>query len=48
MTTGGNLLRVMRAAEATSARLRRERPASTATIEQLDAKPAVTATPDHR
>lgn len=45
---GGNLLRVMRAAEATSARLRRERPASTATIEQLDAKPAATATPDHR
>jgi membrane dipeptidase len=45
---GGNLLRVLRAAEATSARLRQERPASTATIEKLDAKPAASATPDHR
>jgi membrane dipeptidase len=43
---GGNVLRVMRAAEATAARLSRERPASIATIEQLDAKPAA-ATPDH-
>jgi len=33
---GGNVLRVLRDAERVSARLRRERPASTATIEQLD------------
>jgi membrane dipeptidase len=33
---GRNLLRALRAAEATAARLQRERPASTATIEQLD------------
>jgi membrane dipeptidase len=32
----GNLLRVLRAAEAAAARLQRERPASYATIEQLD------------
>ena len=33
---GGNILRVLRTAEQVSARLKRERPASTATIEQLD------------
>lgn len=33
---GENILRVMRRAEAVSSRLRRERPPSTATIEQLD------------
>ena len=33
---GGNLLRVMRAAEATAARLQRERPASVARIDELD------------
>jgi membrane dipeptidase len=33
---GGNILRAMREAEAVSARLRRERPPSTATIEALD------------
>ena len=33
---GGNVLRVMREAERTAARLRRTRPASLATIEQLD------------
>jgi membrane dipeptidase len=36
---GENLLRVLTEAEAVSARLRRERPASTATIEQLDHAP---------
>jgi membrane dipeptidase len=33
---GGNVLRAMRAAEATARRLQAERPASTATIEELD------------
>ncbi|HEY0153869.1 MAG TPA: dipeptidase [Longimicrobium sp.] len=33
---GGNLLRVMRTAEATAARLQRERPASTAKIDEMD------------
>jgi membrane dipeptidase len=33
---GGNLLRVMRASEATAARLQRERPASVARIDELD------------
>jgi membrane dipeptidase len=33
---GGNLLRVMRAAETTAARLQRERPASVARIDELD------------
>ena len=33
---GGNLLRVMRAAEATAARLQRERPASSAKIDEMD------------
>ena len=33
---GENILRALRQAEAVSARLRRERPASTATIEALD------------
>ncbi|HEX6434619.1 MAG TPA: membrane dipeptidase, partial [Gemmatimonadales bacterium] len=33
---GGNLLRALRAAEATSARLRKARQPSTRTIEQLD------------
>jgi membrane dipeptidase len=37
---GANLLRVMRAADAVSARLRRTRPPSTATIVQLDAAAA--------
>jgi membrane dipeptidase len=40
---GANLLRVMRAAEATAARLRRERPASIATLEALDGRPAAAA-----
>ncbi len=45
---GGNVLRVMRAAEATAARLQKTRQPSLATIEQLDAKPATaSATPDH-
>ncbi len=46
---GGNLLRVMRAAEAVSTRLRTERPPSIATLEQLDSKPpaAAAAAPDH-
>src|SRR5688500_12489496 len=39
---GHNLLRVLRAAESTAARLRRERQPSTGTIEQLD-RPAVAA-----
>ena len=33
---GGNLLRVLRQAEATAARLQRARPPSTRTIEELD------------
>ena len=33
---GGNILRVMREAEAVSARLQRSRPASTRTIQELD------------
>ncbi len=37
---GGNILRVMRQAEQTAARLQRERPPSTATIRQLDSPPA--------
>jgi membrane dipeptidase len=37
---GGNLLRVLRAAEATAARLSAKRPPSTATLEALDGKPA--------
>jgi len=37
---GGNLLRVLRAAEATANRLAARRPPSTATIELLDAKKA--------
>jgi membrane dipeptidase len=41
---GGNVLRVLRDAERVSARLKRERPASTATIEQLDG-PGARATP---
>jgi membrane dipeptidase len=36
---GGNLLRAMRAAEATARRLQAERPASTATLEELDGMP---------
>ncbi len=45
---GGNVLRVMRAAEAAAARLQKTRPPSLATIQQLDAKPAsASATPDH-
>ena len=39
---GGNVLRVLRDAERVSARLKRERPASTATIEQLDRPVRVT------
>jgi len=34
---GGNVLRVMRGAEAAATRLQRERPPSEATIEELDA-----------
>lgn len=37
---GGNVLRVMRAAEATARRLQRERPPSQATLQQLDGPPA--------
>ncbi|MBA3317935.1 MAG: membrane dipeptidase [Gemmatimonadales bacterium] len=37
---GRNILRVLRAAESTAARLRRERQPSTRTIEQLDQQPA--------
>jgi membrane dipeptidase len=37
--SGGNILRVMHDAEVVAARLQRERPPSTATIEQLDRKP---------
>jgi membrane dipeptidase len=37
---GGNVLRALREAEAVAARLRRERPASEATIEELDGRPA--------
>jgi membrane dipeptidase len=33
---GGNILRVMRGAEAVASRLQSERPSSEATIEQLD------------
>ncbi|HMC54010.1 MAG TPA: dipeptidase [Gemmatimonadaceae bacterium] len=36
--SGGNILRVLRQAERVAARLQRERPASIATIEQLDAQ----------
>jgi membrane dipeptidase len=36
---GENVLRVMREAEAVARRLRRERPASTRTIEELDGSP---------
>ncbi len=32
---GGNMLRVMRGAEVSAARIRKQRPASTATFEQL-------------
>jgi membrane dipeptidase len=35
---GGNVLRVLARAEAVSVRLRKERPASTKTIQQLDRK----------
>ena len=42
---GGNLLRALRAAEATARRLQRERPPSQATIEQLDGAPAPAAAP---
>ena len=42
---GGNLLRALRAAEATARRLQRERPPSQATIEQPDAAPAPAAAP---
>ncbi len=42
---GGNVLRVLRAAEATARRLQRERPPSQATIEQLDGAPAPAAAP---
>jgi membrane dipeptidase len=35
---GGNILRVLERAEAVSARLKKERPASTKTIQQLDRK----------
>jgi membrane dipeptidase len=38
---GANLLRVLRAAEATAARLQKVRPPSLATIEQLDGTPAL-------
>ena len=37
---GRNLLRVLRAAEGTASRLRRERQPSTRTIEELDARPS--------
>jgi membrane dipeptidase len=37
---GGNLLRVMRRAEEVAQHLQRERPASTATIDELDGRPA--------
>ena len=37
---GENLLRALRQAEAVAARLRRERPASTKTIQELDRTPA--------
>ncbi len=40
---GGNILRVMREAELVAARLQKERPASDARIEELDAAPV----PDH-
>jgi membrane dipeptidase len=42
---GENVLRVLRQAEQVSARLRRERPPSTATIEQLDGPASRAATP---
>ncbi|MDT8369082.1 MAG: dipeptidase, partial [Longimicrobiales bacterium] len=41
MLAGENLLRVMREAEATARRLRRTRPPSTATIEELDGAPGM-------
>ena len=43
--TGGNVLRVLRQAEQVSARLKRERAPSNATIAQLDGTPPKTATP---
>ncbi|HLA79911.1 MAG TPA: membrane dipeptidase [Vicinamibacteria bacterium] len=43
---GGNLLRVMKRAEAVSQRLRATRPASIATLAQLDGKPARQPLPD--
>ena len=42
---GGNVLRVLRQAEVVSARLKRERGPSNATIEQLDGQPGRAATP---
>ncbi|HVT58846.1 MAG TPA: dipeptidase [Thermoanaerobaculia bacterium] len=42
---GGNLLRVLREAEQVAAKLRRERPASDARIEELDAPAAAPAAP---
>ena len=42
---GGNVLRVLRQAELVSARLKRERAPSNATIEQLDGQPGRAATP---
>ncbi len=42
---GGNVLRVLRAAETTARRLQRERPPSQATIEQLDGTPAPAPAP---
>ncbi len=42
---GGNILRVLKQAETVAARLRHERPASDARIEDLDAPPPAAATP---
>jgi membrane dipeptidase len=42
---GENVLRVLKQAEVVAARLQRERPPSTATIQQLDGTPVKTATP---
>jgi membrane dipeptidase len=42
---GGNVLRVLAQAEQVAKRLQRERPPSTATIEQLDGVATRTATP---
>lgn len=47
MLAGRNVLRVIREAEAVSGRLRRERPASTATIEELDGTGATVETGGH-